>query len=184
FQDATSEAVDRVYSEYIGNAKNRAEVRDGLLDALGDSFFVFPAIEVARYHRDAGNPVYFYEFQHRPSSAAGVVPEFVKADHADELAFVFGKPFLAGDVSMLTEVFLLKHLYYSRTVMRYWANFARNGNPNGEGLVHWPQYDLDEEYLEIDLTQKAAKKLKERKMEFWTQLTKEVMNERRVHTDL
>ncbi|NXV16650.1 SASB hydrolase, partial [Cepphus grylle] len=185
FQGITTEVVDRIYNEYIGNAENRAQVRDGLLDAIGDPLFVLSAIEVARYHRDAGNPVYFYEFQHRPSSAAGVVPDFVKADHGQEIAFVFGKPFLAGDVSMLTKVFLLKHWYateeenkLSRTVMRYWTNFARNGNPNGEDLVHWPRYDLDERYLEIDLMQKAAKKLKERKMEFWTQLTKQMRNER------
>ncbi|NXK01870.1 SASB hydrolase, partial [Herpetotheres cachinnans] len=177
FKGVTSEFVDQLYNEYIGNTENRTQVRDGLLDAIGDSLFVLSAIEVARYHRDAGNPVYFYEFQHRPSSAAGVVPEFVKADHTDEIAFVFGKPFLAG---YATE----EENKLSRTVMRYWTNFARNGNPNGEGLVHWPQYDLDEGYLEIDLVQKAAKKLKERKMEFWTQFTKQVMNERREHTDL
>ncbi|XP_074895475.1 fatty acyl-CoA hydrolase precursor, medium chain-like [Buteo buteo] len=173
----TSEVVDQIYNEYIGNAENGAQVRDGLLHAIGDSFFVLSAIEVARYHRDAGNPVYFYEFQHRPSSAAGVVPEFVKADYGDEIAFVFGKPFLAG---YATE----EENKLSRTVMRYWTNFARNGNPNGEGLVHWPQYDLDEGYLEIDLMQKASKKLKEHKTEFWTQLTKQMMNERREHTDL
>ncbi|NXW48940.1 SASB hydrolase, partial [Nyctiprogne leucopyga] len=167
----TSEVVDQVYNEYIGNAGNRAQVRDGLLDAVADFTFVLSAAEVARYHRDAGNPVYFYEFQHRPSSATGVVPEFVKADHGDEIAFVFGKPFLVGHA---TE----EEKKLSRTVMRYWTNFARTGNPNGEGLVHWPQYDLDERYLEIDLMQKAAKKLKEGKMEFWTKLTKEMMNER------
>ncbi|NXI43094.1 SASB hydrolase, partial [Galbula dea] len=167
----TSEVSDKIYNEYLGKAENHAQVRDGLLEALGDSVFAFPAIEVARYHRDAGNPVYFYEFQHRPSSAAGVVPEFVKADHGDEIAFVFGKPFLAGDA---TE----EEHKLSRTVMRYWTNFARNGNPNGEGLVHWPQYDLEEDYLEIDLVQKTAKKFKESKMEFWTQLTKQMMNKR------
>jgi len=58
-------------------------------------------------------------------------------------------------------------------------------NPNGEGLVHWPQYDLDERYLEIDLIQKAAKKLKEDKMEFWVQLTEQMRSERRrERTDL
>ncbi|NXX50775.1 SASB hydrolase, partial [Tricholaema leucomelas] len=94
----SSEIVDQVYKEYIGKAENRTQVRDGLLDAIGDFMFVAPAIEVARYHRDAGNQVYFYEFQHRPSSMAGIVPEFVKADHGVEIPFVFGKPFLAGDV--------------------------------------------------------------------------------------
>ncbi|NXS61695.1 SASB hydrolase, partial [Brachypteracias leptosomus] len=159
----SSEVVDQAYNEYVGNAKSRAQVRDGVFDALGDFLFVLSAVEVARYHRDAGNPVYFYEFQHRPSSATGVVPEFVKADHAAEIAFVFGKPFLAGNVSMLSK----EEHKLSRTVMKYWTNFARNGNPNGEGLVHWPQYDLDEKYLEIDLIQKTTKKLKEHKVEFW-----------------
>ncbi|NWU46226.1 SASB hydrolase, partial [Hylia prasina] len=94
----TSEVVDRVYEEYVGDAESPAQVRDAILDAMGDVYFVISALEVARYHRDAGNPVYFYEFQHRPSSVEGVVPEFVKADHGAEIAFVFGKPFLAGDV--------------------------------------------------------------------------------------
>ncbi|NXD02729.1 SASB hydrolase, partial [Certhia familiaris] len=94
----TSEVVDRVYKEYMGDAESPAQVRDGLLDAMGDVYFVVSAVKVARYHRDAGNPVYFYEFQHRPSSMDGVVPEFVKADHGAEIAFVLGKPFLAGDV--------------------------------------------------------------------------------------
>ncbi|XP_040501873.1 fatty acyl-CoA hydrolase precursor, medium chain isoform X1 [Gallus gallus] len=178
FKSVPSDIVDLVFNEYIGKAESRAQVRDGLLDAIGDHMFVFPAIEVARYHRDAGHPVYFYEFQHRPSSATGVVPEFVKADHGDEIAFVFGKPFLAGNA---TE----EENKLSRAVMKYWTNFARNGNPNGEGLVHWPQYDLDERYLEIDLIQKAAKKLKEDKMEFWVQLTEQMRSERRrEHTDL
>ncbi|NXN07853.1 SASB hydrolase, partial [Indicator maculatus] len=66
----------------------------------------------------------------------------------------------------------------SRTMMRYWTNFAKNGHPNGEDLVHWPQYDLDEQYLGIDLVQKASKKLKEDKMEFWRQLTEQMMKEK------
>ncbi|XP_072202214.1 fatty acyl-CoA hydrolase precursor, medium chain-like [Excalfactoria chinensis] len=178
FESSTSEIVDLVFNEYVGKAQSRAQVRDGLLDAIGDHVFVFPAMEVARYHRDAGHPVYFYEFQHRPSSATGLVPEYVKADHGSEIAFVFGKPFLAGNA---TE----EEKKLSRTVMKYWSNFARNGNPNGEGLVHWPQYDLDERYLEIDLIQKAAKKLKEDKMEFWVELTEQMRSERRrEHTDL
>ncbi|NXF09935.1 SASB hydrolase, partial [Smithornis capensis] len=178
FQGVPSGIVDSMYNEYIGNAESPAQVRDGLLEAMGDVFFVFSSVEVAKYHRDAGNPVYFYEFQHRPSEAEGVLPEFVKADHGAEIAFVFGKPFLAGDVPMLTKYATEEENKLSRTVMKYWTNFARNGHPNGEGLVHWPQYDLDERYLEIDLKQKATMKFKEQKVEFWTQLMKQAVNER------
>ena len=35
-------------------------------------------------------PVYFYEFQHRPSFFKDIKPPHVRADHGDELFFVFG----------------------------------------------------------------------------------------------
>ncbi|NXU48672.1 SASB hydrolase, partial [Turnix velox] len=68
----------------------------------------------------------------------------------------------------------------SRTLMKYWANFARNGNPNGEGLVEWPSYNLNEEYLEINLKQKKSRKLKEKKVNFWRKVMFDKTNENRM----
>ncbi|NXO32877.1 SASB hydrolase, partial [Cisticola juncidis] len=64
----------------------------------------------------------------------------------------------------------------SRTLMKYWANFARNGNPNGAGLVEWPSYNRNEEYLQINLQQKKGRKLKEKKAEFWKKVMLEKAN--------
>ncbi|XP_014451055.2 fatty acyl-CoA hydrolase precursor, medium chain isoform X1 [Alligator mississippiensis] len=155
--------VNRVFNEYVQNPKDQIQVRDGMLDLLEDVTFLVPSIVTARYHRDAGNPVYFYQFCHRPSEDALIKPPFVKADHGSELGYVLGKPFLAGGA---TE----DEIKLSRTMMKYWANFAHYGTPNGHGLVKWPAYGKNEQYLVIDLQQKVAKKLKEDKVAFWTKL--------------
>uniref|UniRef100_A0A452HH20 Carboxylesterase type B domain-containing protein n=1 Tax=Gopherus agassizii TaxID=38772 RepID=A0A452HH20_9SAUR len=144
-------------NEYLSNIEEPTQLRDRLFELMGDAMFVVPSIQTARYHRDSGNPVYVYHFHHRSSS----YEDFVKGDHGDEIGYVFGKPFLAGDA---TE----EEGKLSKTIMKYWANFARKGNPNGEGLVTWPVYNVDEQYLIIDIKQKAAKKLKENRVEFWT----------------
>ncbi|NWZ18819.1 SASB hydrolase, partial [Asarcornis scutulata] len=68
----------------------------------------------------------------------------------------------------------------SKTLMKYWANFARNGDPNGEGLVEWPSYNLNEEYLQINLEQKKARKLKEKKVDFWKKIMFEQTNTKRM----
>lgn len=49
---------------------------------------------------DAGAPVYFYDFQHPPQCLKDTRPAFVKADHTDEIRFVFGGAFLKGDIVM------------------------------------------------------------------------------------
>ncbi|KAG8437417.1 hypothetical protein GDO86_008205 [Hymenochirus boettgeri] len=165
--DSVSNSIPLIMDEYFGDTNNPIEIRDRFLELNGDIIFVIPALRTARYHRDSRLPVYFYEFQHRPSLFRDSKPNFVKADHSDELYFVSGGPFLSGDVvfqSAGTE----EEKVLSRKMMRYWANFARTGDPNGPGLANWPKYGEDENYLEIDLSQKSCRKLKDARLQFWT----------------
>ncbi|XP_063801978.1 fatty acyl-CoA hydrolase precursor, medium chain-like [Pseudophryne corroboree] len=153
--------------EYLGDATDPAVIRNRLFDLCGDFMFVMPALKKSKYHRDAGNPVYFYEFQRRPSIFKDSKPDFVKADHGDELFFVIGGPFMPEGL-LFTGAAEEEEKVLSKTVMKYWANFARTGNPNGPGLTHWPQYGQDESYLKINLEQASATGLKADKYKFWT----------------
>ncbi|KFV60530.1 Fatty acyl-CoA hydrolase precursor, medium chain, partial [Tyto alba] len=171
--------LPEIVDEYLGNTDDPAELRDRFLDLLGDVAIVMPSIKALNYHRESGAPTYFFEYQHRPTSYRDNKPDYVKADHGDEVGFVFGGPYLAGDIQLRSEV-TEEEKNLSRTLMKYWANFARNGNPNGEGLVEWPSYNLNEEYLQINLKQKKARKLKERKVDFWRKVMFEKTNNKRM----
>ncbi|KAM9301961.1 fatty acyl-CoA hydrolase precursor, medium chain-like [Gastrophryne carolinensis] len=166
--------IPLLMEEYIGDETDPAEIRNRFLDLCGDFVFVMPALKTAKYHRDAGHPVFFYEFRRRPEIFKDLKPEFVKADHGDEVYFVIGGPFLPED-HLFSGASGGEEEALSRSVMKYWANFARTGNPNGPGLVHWPQYNGDEGYLQIDIQQTAAQRLKEDKYEFWYKILPEEM---------
>ncbi|KFP33723.1 Carboxylesterase 5A, partial [Colius striatus] len=175
--DIPSEFLPMIVDEYLGNTDDPAELRDQFLDLLGDLGMVMPAIEALNYYRESGAPTYFFEYQHRPTAYWDSKPEYVKADHGDEVAFVFGGPYLTGDIQLCSEA-TEEEKNLSRTLMKYWANFVRNGNPNGEGLVEWPSYNLNEEYLQINLKQMKGRKLKEKKVDFWRKVFQKTNNKR------
>lgn len=155
--------------EYIGDATDPQHIRNGFLEALADAVFVVPSVKTAKLHRESGHPVYMYEFQHRASVHDDIRPKFVKADHGDEIGFVFGGPFLMNEVKMIGDA-TDEEKQLSRTLMKYWANFARNGNPNGNDLPEWLAYGRAEHYLEINLQQKIRKQLKAHRIKFWTEI--------------
>ncbi|XP_038952720.1 pyrethroid hydrolase Ces2a isoform X2 [Rattus norvegicus] len=156
------ECIDLIMEEYMGDTEDPETLQEQFKEMLGDFMFVIPALEVAHFQRSQA-PVYFYEFQHLPSFIKQVRPSHVKADHGDDILFVFSSYFWGMNFDITEEEELLK-----RRVMKYWANFARNGNPNSEDLPYWPVLDHNEQYLQLNTQPAVGRALKARRLQFWT----------------
>ncbi|XP_062395038.1 fatty acyl-CoA hydrolase precursor, medium chain-like isoform X5 [Sardina pilchardus] len=168
FYGMDSEVIDLILEEYLGNGEDVLKNRDAFTELMADLIFNIPAIKLSKAHRDSGAPIYMYEFQHPPSFLSSKRPSFVKVDHGDELAFVFGGCFMKAHVK-INGSFTEEEDEFCRTVMSYWGNFARTGSPNGPGLTHWPMYGAGEEYLGIGLKQQVGSHLRAKRFTFLTE---------------
>lgn len=63
--------------------------------------------------------------------------------HAGEIVYAYGN--VKNDPKKYR--FNESDIALSNTMLTYWANFAKTGNPNGEGLVNWPKYNSEDKKL-------------------------------------
>jgi para-nitrobenzyl esterase len=98
--------------------------------------------EPARFAASAfaanGSPAYLYRFSYVQTA----MREQLRAGtpHGGEIAFVFGTlgtPMFGPPPPPPTG----EDQAVSRMAQSYWVNFAKTGDPNGEGLPAWPRYD-------------------------------------------
>jgi para-nitrobenzyl esterase len=100
---------------------------------ITDTSFRCSAVMMAAWHAAAGAPVYSYHFE---QSIPG--KEADGAAHSYELPYVFGNLLSEGP---LAGGYTAGDRRLSSTIMDYWTNFAKNGNPNGGPLPPWPRFD-------------------------------------------
>jgi para-nitrobenzyl esterase len=102
-----------------------------------------PARLAARTFVANGAPVYIYHFGYIPAA----MQQWARygAGHGSEVSYVFGN--LTGRDGAPVDP---KDKEVAIMMNTYWANFAKTGNPNGEGLPEWPVYNTqNEEILDI-----------------------------------
>ena len=118
-----------------------------------------------------GSPVFRYQFDRAVPVAPGTVINGapatavdVGAVHASEIVYVFGALASKKDVSSKPEDWRL-----SDAMETYWTNFARTGNPNGEGVPAWPAYDRAGNFqvMHLDVKVAPAPDANRARYEFW-----------------
>uniref|UniRef100_A0A0M3IC66 Acetylcholinesterase n=1 Tax=Ascaris lumbricoides TaxID=6252 RepID=A0A0M3IC66_ASCLU len=115
---------------------------------LGDLQFTCNVNEFALANSMHGGDTYYYYFTHRATQQTW--PAWMGVLHGYEINFLFGEPFNTKRYHYTREEQEL-----SSRFMRYWANFARSGNPNRnpDGTYTadvWPQYTQSSmEYMNL-----------------------------------
>lgn len=133
-----------VFSQFGDRADEARAVYDpaGTMTALeaavavaADMVFVEPARAITRLLAARGHDVWLYRFAHNGTKSGR---EMGGAPHAAEIPYVFDLEELRlqqFDTGRDADVAALTH--------RYWVNFAKTGNPNGEGVPAWPKATPD-----------------------------------------
>ncbi len=153
------------------------DLRTLLVMAGTDRVQAEPARFTARAFAAKGAPAYVYRFSYVPAAMREQLRN--GAPHGAEIPYVFDRlgvgPSFGPPITPTPE-----DQAVARTVNTYWANFAKTGDPNGQGLPKWPRFDPSKgEILEfrpdgsavgapdplkarLDVTEQAAKTAKPR----------------------
>lgn len=150
--------------EALYNMGSEATWDKGATDMLGDDLFGVHMRYLGKKNAAAGKPTWLYFFSRTSPSRK----QTIGAYHAAEIPFVFGSHLpmtpMTSDDDRLTEV-----------MGKYWTNFAKTGNPNGENVPDWPAYDADgDSWMELGREIKPINNLRSRKLD----IIEEVLEER------
>ncbi|PWK20049.1 para-nitrobenzyl esterase [Arcicella aurantiaca] len=118
-----------------------------------------PARMTARVFLAKQAPVYMYQFGYVPANAQQRSP--YGAGHGSEVSFAFntlnarwGPP--AEPTAQEKEL--------AKNMNIYWTNFAKTGNPNGQGVPNWTLYNnKNQDMLDVELDGKIVSKPDPRK---------------------
>jgi len=131
--------ADRILAAYPHSMDQEASQSAKIISR--DISFAWPTWTWARLQsRHDDHKAFVYYFDHRPSGSRQITEN--GAARGAEIVFVLGTiPTSAGTPP--------EDLAASDLMRRYWTNFAKSGDPNGEGLPSWPAFDEGDQQVMV-----------------------------------
>ncbi|KAG7476391.1 hypothetical protein MATL_G00082380 [Megalops atlanticus] len=159
------------YAEYTngwGPDPSKATIKQTVVEIETDYIFLVPTQAALYLHANNSRTARTYSYVFSVPSRIPGFPSWMGADHAEDLQYVFGKPFTTP------LAYFPRHRDVSGYMIAYWTNFARTGDPNkGESKVPapWPAFTSSgHQYLEINtkINHDSIKhKLRSRFVHYW-----------------
>ncbi|CAN8197980.1 unnamed protein product [Coccothraustes coccothraustes] len=166
--EAGANATYNVYTQSWGDKPEQEVVKKTVVGLITDYLFLIPTQVALDLHLQNAKSGKTYSYLFSEPSRMPIYPRWVGADHADDLQYVFGKPF-ATPLG-----YRPKHRTLSKAMIAYWTNFARTGDPNtghSDVPVSWPTYtNSAKSYLDINhkMDKNSVKQdLRSRFVTFW-----------------
>ncbi|XP_070820772.1 bile salt-activated lipase-like [Chaetodon trifascialis] len=129
-------AIDSAYSVYTslwGSVPEQEAVKKTVADIETDFLFLVPTQTALQLHasNSSGGRTFSYLFNMKTRIPG--FPRWVEAEHAEDLQYLFGKPFSTP------LAYFPRHRDLSKDMIAYWTNFARTGDPSsGDSRVPVP----------------------------------------------
>ncbi|XP_038124300.1 bile salt-activated lipase-like isoform X1 [Cyprinodon tularosa] len=161
------------YSADLGSNPSGETIKKTVVAVETDYLFLIPTQAALFLHASKARTgrTYSYLFS-EPNRMGGILeafPSWLGADHADDLQYVFGKPFSTP------LGYFPRHRDVSGYLIAYWTNFAKTGDPNSGGLsipATWPAFTSSgHQFVEINADMDGSyvkKDLRMRYVNFWT----------------
>lgn len=104
------------------------------MEALSDGHTVSQLIKIAYLHAKRGAKTYVYNFAHTPTRKEGDHLQRLGSIHLEDIAYLFGYP-LATKHTDSSHGFNKQDVAVSESVMNYFTNFCKTGDPNNPGKI-------------------------------------------------
>ncbi|CAG9576311.1 unnamed protein product [Danaus chrysippus] len=172
------------YTDWERPVQHPINIRDETLEALSDAQVVAPTVLTADTHSSFRRNSYLYVFDYQ--TKYGDYPQRQGCIHGEELPYIFGAP-LVGGLAHFPRNYTKSEVALSESVMLYWGNFVKSGNPNEAPdsdviragrqervrlkNIEWTAYEaVHKKYLNIDIKSKLKNHYRAHRLSFWLNL--------------
>ncbi|CAL8343766.1 unnamed protein product [Lota lota] len=166
---AAIQSTYSVYSAHWGSVPQQDVIKKTVVDIETDFLFLVPTQIALQLHANHARGARTYSYLFDMKTRIPGFPSWVGAEHAEDLQYVFGKPF---DIPL---IYFPSHRKLSANMIAYWTNFAKTGDPSkGDNKVPapWPAFTVNRHpYLVINskITKASVRyDLRSEYVRYWT----------------